>query len=233
MTADSATGWHSEHASLFDDRYKKSKRFIERFNLWSALIAKYSPPGGGTAFDIGCGSGVFTACLAEKNKRGIGIDGSDEMLKICRDRKEKLGQHNVEFMNRDINVLDQTLDEKADIITCSSVLEYLDDLDKSIAVLASRLNPGGVLIFSLPNQNSLYRKWEAFYFKLSGKPSYYKFVKNVCVLGDIEATARKLNLTVLETAYYAETPLLSKIFRPLGLRKYSDTLFLLAVRKSS
>ena len=232
MAADSATAWHSEHAALFDDRYQKSPRFVERFAIWKALIDKYSPPGGeGTGLDIGCGSGVFTACLAQKNKRVVGIDGSEPMLAIGRERTQKLGLRNIEFLNRDINALDRTLDEKAHIITCSSVLEYLDDLDRSVGSLASRLNPGGVLIFSLPNRSSLYRKWEALFFLLTGRPGYYKFVRHVCVMEETQALARRLGLEVLESAYYAKTPLLSDALRAIGLRRYCDNLFLLVVRK--
>jgi 2-polyprenyl-6-hydroxyphenyl methylase/3-demethylubiquinone-9 3-methyltransferase len=226
MKAQNAIEWHTEIALNFDEKYKIRRNFIERFNVWKCYIDRYSNPGK-TVFDIGCGSGIFSFYLAKKNRTVIGIDGSLEMLKICQTKKSDLSQNNISFLNCPIDSLQHILTNKADLIICSSVLEYLDNLDSYFKLLSSLLNKGGVLIFSLPNKSSIYRRVEPFIFKITGRPKYYQYVKNVCTLENTISMIRKYNFQFLASSYYANS-LLSPVFRKLHLSKFSDNLFVVA-----
>ena len=63
--------------------------------LWLDLVAAYVPPKLGLIVDLGCGTGRFTASLAERFKtQVIGIDPSERMLAIARG---KLSSEQVEF----------------------------------------------------------------------------------------------------------------------------------------
>ncbi|MGE5582542.1 MAG: class I SAM-dependent methyltransferase [Bacillota bacterium] len=230
MKASNAVEWFSQHAEEFDSRYQDNKIFRERYEIWTKTISKFSDPSY-KVLDIGCGSGVFSFFSAGLNSEVIGIDGSDEMINLCERRKAKLNIKNVSFLKADIYSLEKGPVGKVDLIICSSVLEYLDDLDASLKIIAALLKKNGVLIASLPNKSSIYRKMEPFLFKILGRPRYYKYVKNVLTLNKISLKVKESGFSLLESMYYAETPPVSKVFRNIGLARYSDNLILFAARQ--
>ena len=232
MTAKNAIDWHTQIATDFDRKYSSSKNFIERYAVWTEILEKYSD-NSFHALDIGCGSGIFTFYLAEKNKTVVGLDASTEMLKICQKKLENAEVDNLAFINCNIESLGQRLDKKADIVVCSSVLEYLDDLDESLKIIIQSMNKNGLLIFSMPNKQSIYRKIEPLTYNLFGRPEYYKHVRNVCTQKEVENKLKKFNCSILENKYYGETPFLSKVFRKFGLSRYSDNLFITVARLPS
>jgi len=65
-----------------------------------------------------------------------------------------------------------------------------------------------------------------------GFPRYYKHVKNVVTLDTISRKLKDCGLEMLESAYFAKTPLLSSILRKIGLSKYSDNLILFVARSA-
>ena len=182
MIANNAVDWHTKMAADFDRKYTTDKAFRERYAVWTKTIDKYSNRDN-RVLDIGCGSGVLSFYLAARNGSVIGIDGSIEMLRICQARKQEIGMANVDFLNYDIMSLGQIFRAQADLIVCSSVLEYIDDLTGSLRLLASFMKEKGVLVLSMPNKCSLYRLMEPLIFKLTGRPRYYKYIRNVCSLG--------------------------------------------------
>lgn len=232
MIARNAIEWHTQIARNFDQKYNASKNFKERFAIWSKIIDKYSNDNF-LVLDIGCGSGVFTFYSADKNKKVIGVDASKEMLRICQEKLKNLGTRNVDFLNCNIESLNQHVDQKADMIICSSVLEYMDDLDASLELIRQTMIPNGVFLFSMPNRQSLYRKLEALTYKLFDRPRYYKFVRNVCTLNEMTNKLKKFGFSTIECKYYGETPVLSRIFLKMGLVQYSDNLFVLVARYDS
>jgi predicted TPR repeat methyltransferase len=232
MTKKNAIDWHTQIATDFDKEYVNSKNFKERYAIWTKFIDKYSNHDF-RALDLGCGSGIFTIYLSERNGFTIGLDASAEMLKKCQEKKRNTGASHVDFINCNINALKQSLNDNVDMIICSSVLEYLDDFDESLELISSSLNKNGLLIFSMPNKRSLYRKIGPVAFKLIGRPKYCKYVKNVCTLNEIENKLKKFGFNLLESAYYGKTPFLSNILRKIGLSHYSDNLFIAVAQLSS
>ncbi len=59
-----------------------------------------------TVLDIGCGAGVYALALAEKVNRVVGYDLSPKMIQYARERAQKNGTNNVEFIAGDWNELD-------------------------------------------------------------------------------------------------------------------------------
>ncbi|NTW50688.1 MAG: class I SAM-dependent methyltransferase, partial [Chlorobiales bacterium] len=143
MSANTAVEWHSKVADEFDSMYQHSSLFKERYGIWTKTIEKYSDPKY-RVFDIGCGSGVFSLYLAKMNGEVVGIDGSRDMINICETKKSQMGLKNVEFIEADINNLEKLSLKKADLIICSSVLEYLNDIDKTLGDISSLLKDCGV-----------------------------------------------------------------------------------------
>ncbi|HLA84209.1 MAG TPA: methyltransferase domain-containing protein [Thermoguttaceae bacterium] len=223
--------WHTQIAAEFDSKYAASESFKERFAIWAKLIDKYSRSDG-SALDLGCGSGIFSLYLAERNRSVVAVDASAEMLRICEEKQKRSGLNNVAFSNRDINRLEPSWIEKVDLIICSSVLEYLDDLDRSLTLLASSLKRDGVLILSMPNRRSLYRRVESLAFRFTRRPRYYRYVRHLCTVDEIESRLDAVGLKIQENTYYGRSPLLSPLFRRLGLAPYSDNLFVVVARRA-
>lgn len=230
MKEEDVIDWHTNVAVAFDAGYKHKADFKERLQVWSTLIERYSNP----AFhvlDIGCGSGIFSKFAADKNATVTGVDASPEMIRLCNDKKLDSGIENVNFLQGNILSLDEMSLSKANLIICSSLLEYLEDIERGLDMLVSLLLEDGVLIISLPNRRSLFRKLEPVIYRITGRPKYYKYVKSVCTLEDISERLLARGLDITNKVYFSATPLLSKIFRKVGLARYSDNLFVVAARR--
>lgn len=76
--------------------------------------------------EIGCGTGKNTIWLAPKVKHVIGIDFSKEMLDQA---KRKITKENVEFLEFDVRQKWSFSDKQFDIVTCSLILEHIEDID--------------------------------------------------------------------------------------------------------
>lgn len=79
--------------------YDKKINFTDDYFL-KCLLAKIPVSNDMSVLDIGCGAGAYSAALAQKAGRVVGIDFSPEMLKAGRIYAEKQGIINVEFLRR-------------------------------------------------------------------------------------------------------------------------------------
>ena len=93
----------------------------------------------GIAIELGGGTGKNTAWLAERAERLISVDLSPEMQAIAR---KKATAANVEFRIGDV-ASPWDFAEPADLITCSLILEHVEDLDHIFREAAKVLRPGG------------------------------------------------------------------------------------------
>lgn len=91
--------------------------------------------------DLGCGNGALTKKLADKGYSVMGIDASEDMLRIA-------GQQYPEFAFRQGNALDFSLEEKADVIFSNAVFHWIDGdkQEQMLQNIASQLKPGGQLV---------------------------------------------------------------------------------------
>lgn len=221
-----AVDWHSEIAAEFDARYEVSPAFRERLDVWAALIDTY---GGADSdvLDAGCGSGVMTSVAAHKVKSVLGVDASPQMIGLARQRCKLLD--NADFKVGMLGDRDVATDQTFDVVLCSSVLEYVDDLDGALGWLAAKLKPGGTLLVSMPNGASLYRKVERLAFKLTGRPRYYAHVRHTPMAVDFQSRLEDRGLTVCETRHYAGPAVLRKL---LGSHRGSNLFVVAATRKA-
>jgi len=104
---------------------------------------------GGTALDLGCGSGVWLARLIELGYEGVGVDVSPAMLRIARERAP--GARLIEGSVFDVEL--PVCDAVTAISECFNYLGNNADADESLGALLGKihraLRPGGVLIFDL------------------------------------------------------------------------------------
>jgi SAM-dependent methyltransferase len=226
-----AIALHSRIAGDFDAKYTSSPMFRERLAVWQQLIGN-APGAHGDVLDAGCGSGVLSLSVASTARYVLSFDGSAEMIALARQKlpRDGAGAH-VDCKVGKLNDPVVLAGRKFDLILCSSVLEYAEDWWQCFDWLSAALNPSGDIIFSLPNGDSFYRSAEAMSFRLSGRPGYYAFVRNVPRLREVRAGLAERGFVVTDVRYYGAAPVISSLARPLGMRRMADTLFAVTCRR--
>lgn len=93
-----------------------------------------------TVVELGCGTGKNTPFLLEKAAAVIAVDFSGSMLAKAR---EKISSDRVNFVQADINQSWDFVQKPVDLITCSLVLEHIEQLGPVFEKAAALLNKGG------------------------------------------------------------------------------------------
>jgi 2-polyprenyl-6-hydroxyphenyl methylase/3-demethylubiquinone-9 3-methyltransferase len=160
--AKDAVAYHRELAVGWEQRYKKPA-FRARLLAFEECLAGHDLHGQDW-LDAGCGSGTLARYLAEAGARVLGVDAAEEMIAMARElasqdvagHDEHSGQLRFDHI---ATITHLPLAEKSlDGILCSSVLEYVSDPAASLAEFARVLRPGGLLVVSVANRNSVVRK---------------------------------------------------------------------------
>ncbi len=89
--------------------------------------------------EIGCGTGKNTVWLVEECNQLTAVDFSKEMLQIA---QQKLKNNKIVFTEADITKA--WAFSKVDLITCSLVLEHIEDLEFIFNQAASKLSEDGL-----------------------------------------------------------------------------------------
>lgn len=137
---DDAVRHFSETARQFQDLYEQPE-FHERVRIWDGLLDRYATRDG-LSLDMGCGPGIFSFYLAEMGGRVVGIDGAADMVELCEAQRRERGLENIRYLQARLSVVDERVPANADLIISSSVVEYIDDLDATLALFARLLRPG-------------------------------------------------------------------------------------------
>lgn len=90
--------------------------------------------------ELGCGTGKNTAWLQEKTKALLAVDLSEGMLQKA---KEKAHNTAVNFQQADITQPWNFVSTPVDLVTCSLVLEHIENLSFIFSEAARVLNTGG------------------------------------------------------------------------------------------
>jgi tRNA (uracil-5-)-methyltransferase TRM9 len=122
--------------------------------LWEELVplARYIEPKD-KILDLGCGNGRFFGFLREKDLEYVGIDSSEELIKIA---KEKYQEDNAKFSVAEALNLSSP-DNFFNKIYCIAVLHHIPSDNFRLKFLneAKRaLKPGGLLILTVWNLKS-------------------------------------------------------------------------------
>ncbi|HEY9643546.1 MAG TPA: class I SAM-dependent methyltransferase [Coleofasciculaceae cyanobacterium] len=133
-------------------------------NLVTSYYLRYRQvidPKGRVILDAGCGSGYKSLMLAEANPGAkiVGVDLSEESIKLARQRLEFHGFDNAEFYALSLYDIAQ-LGLEFDYINCDEVLYLLPDPVAGLNALKSVLKPQGLIRVNLHNayqRESFYR----------------------------------------------------------------------------
>lgn len=90
--------------------------------------------------ELGCGTGKNTTWLQNKTSSLVAVDFSDGMLQKA---KEKIDSPLVIFQQADITKPWDFVAAKFDLVTCSLILEHIEDLSFIFSEAAKVLNSGG------------------------------------------------------------------------------------------
>jgi SAM-dependent methyltransferase len=224
--------FHSQIAVSFDDLYQKSPDFKQRYEVWTRLLPQYIPSGA-KVLDMGCGSGIFSLFLAQSGHAVLGIDGAEQMIALCNARKTQLGVQAADFQRAELPLPAGFLPEQSfGAVISSSVLEYIDDLAGVLQNVDQALTTGGIFVVSFPNRDSLYRKLERLFFRLTGKPAYYQYVRHVLSATALDGLLEPMGYKRLYVEYYANNGKISRILSSFLPLKRAANLFVGVYRKT-
>jgi 2-polyprenyl-3-methyl-5-hydroxy-6-metoxy-1,4-benzoquinol methylase len=120
---------------------KRIERYIESREITANSIA-----------DVGCGPATTLFDLARRMPRCEfhGYDSSRTILRMNRQKAEKLGLDNLNFHCAKLPAM--AVRRQFSIVLCIATLHYVEDPRRAIRQLYSMVDPGGYLIFNYPNR---------------------------------------------------------------------------------
>jgi len=138
-----------DYANFYDILYQ-DKDYQSECDFLEEVFKKYAKYPIRTILDLGCGTGGHSLILAERGYRVTGVDFSEKMLEIGRDKaKEK--EMSVEFLQGDIGNLN--LNGKFDAaIAMFAVMSYQTtnkDIENALKSVRKHLNSKGLFVFDV------------------------------------------------------------------------------------
>ncbi len=140
--------------------------------------------------DLGCGTGNVTIPMSLRGYEMIGLDASQEMLNIAREKAEQKGQE-ILFLHQDMTEFELygTVDAMVSALDGVNYLTEDGDLLAMLKLLHYYLHPGGILIFDI---NTPYKFRET----LDGNTFVYEDEDVFCVWeNELEDTRCYFDLT--------------------------------------
>lgn len=183
-----------EYADLYSGGDPNSRFLNKRLTEINHLLSVRE---GGFLLDVGCGPGILLEQLAKRRFALFGLDRSREMIiEAARTSSSQPGLTVGEVEHLPYR------SECFDIVLALGVLEYVVNLDSAFAEISRVLKPGGTVVVSMLNHESLYWLWfrhiyqSAKYAKsiASGKPH----LSAVPILYDRERLEEAMKRTGLE-----------------------------------
>lgn len=139
--------WYSSKLGSFVDEVETSLAF-----------RMFKAKEGMKILDIGCGTGNFSFKLAKMGCKVVGVDISDEMLSIAKEKAERDGIE-IEFYNMDVYDLDFT-DESFDAAFSMAAFESIREPERAINEIFRVVKEKGSILVGTINGES---KWGELY----------------------------------------------------------------------
>jgi ubiquinone/menaquinone biosynthesis C-methylase UbiE len=96
--------------------------------------------------DAGCGEGYLSEYYAQRGANVVGVDISEKMIAICRQRLKK---QDIEFLVGDVCNLHLFKESSLDIVLCNLVLLNVPCFEKALQEFSRVLGFNGLLVFSV------------------------------------------------------------------------------------
>ncbi len=141
---------YGKFSSLYDD-LMKDVNYIKTAEYYQAIFEKFGQKPE-LVLDLGCGSGNLTRIMQEKGYDMIGIDASEEMLSVAKEKDSKslyLQMDATEFE------LYGTVDAIVSYLDLVNYLTEDGDLDKLMHLVQNYLNYDGLFVFDISTEYKL------------------------------------------------------------------------------
>ena len=140
-----------------------------------AWLLFHLPPTGDRAVDLGCGTGVQTAMLAERFREVLAVDLSAPMVEFARRRRP---EPNVTYEQRDLRTVGPATDGRFDVVFSAYTLHHVEEFPSALYRMRDLAGPGGrVLLVDLvddrptvPREWFTRRAWRMFRADLARRP---------------------------------------------------------------
>jgi len=147
-----------KEAKSYDQWYKTLfGEFVDKVET-DLAFRLFTPVKGMRVLDIGCGTGNFSLKLARMGCRVVGIDISNEMLDIAKQKAIEEGL-DIEFYNRDIYDL-KFKDEEFDSVFSMAAFEFIEEPLKAIDEIFRVAKKESQILIGTINKDS---KWGELY----------------------------------------------------------------------
>ena len=140
-----------KYAVEYDSRFLVSEYAKVSSDFELSILKKIIRPKS-SWLDVGCGTGYFLSFF--QNIRRIGIDISEEMLRIAKDRN-----HDAKFINGDFRKVLPEMNEKWNVVSCMwtpyNYLESMNEFDFFLSQLVRVTAEGGCLFIPVVDLEDL------------------------------------------------------------------------------
>jgi 2-polyprenyl-3-methyl-5-hydroxy-6-metoxy-1,4-benzoquinol methylase len=108
--------------------------------------------------DVGCDNGSHTIKCAEVCKMMIGFDYNENALKIARNQIKRNGIENIKIIKHDAESKFPFDKNQFDKVLFLDILEHINKRKFVLSQIKKVLKPGGLLILSIPNVDSSWKR---------------------------------------------------------------------------
>ena len=129
----------TEHADNNDYR---------NFLLMPRMLEMLGDVSGRLILDLGCGEGGYARELKRRGANIIGVDGSESLVRIARERAEKESLE-IEFICANANDLNSIADNSYELVVASMSLMDVEDYPGAVREVRRVLRNGGSLLMSI------------------------------------------------------------------------------------
>jgi 2-polyprenyl-3-methyl-5-hydroxy-6-metoxy-1,4-benzoquinol methylase len=225
-----AVAYYSKVARAFHNSYSDDANRLERLQIWGRFFDRFAE-NARFGYDLGCGSGILACELTRRGLEIVGIDGAPNMLAIAEETARKQRLNGLSFQKHILPIANPETFRRADIIISSSALEYLPSMPKALQSIHAMLRPGGSLLFSVSNQDSLSRRAVRFVHSLTGRPAYVGLLKQFMTAEEIKRDLRDAGFTYLYHEYFAKADRINRLLRRFAPERFSSNMIIVAARR--
>lgn len=139
-------------ATQYDDWYSQKKgAFVDRVET-DLAFGMLKLELGMKVLDVGCGTGNFSMKLAERGCVVTGIDVSEEMLKVAR---EKAAEKSLSISYLQMDATELAFDDGAfDVVLTMAAVEFIEDTARAVEEMFRVVKNGGQVLIGTINADS-------------------------------------------------------------------------------
>jgi 2-polyprenyl-6-hydroxyphenyl methylase/3-demethylubiquinone-9 3-methyltransferase len=147
---------------------------------------------GKRVLDVGCGGGILAEALAREGAVVTGVDPSEKSIAVARAHAAEM-ELKIDYRVASGEALAASFADGFDLVFAVDVLEHVDDLDRTLAAIATVLAPGGGLGFLTHNRTIaafLELIWKEEYVQLTMPEGFHDFARFITPTELTEQLAR-------------------------------------------